>query len=444
MSRVFVLDSDRRPLMPCTSARARLLLHRKRAVVLRRFPFTIILKAAKLDAQVQPLRLKLDPGSRSSGLAIVNDASGEVIFAAEIVHRGERVRKALAKRRAVRRSRRQRKTRYRPSRFENRRCKQGWLAPSLNSRLANLLTWVARLGRWCPIGHLSQELVKFDTALLQEPELSGVEYQHGTLFGFEVRQYLLTKWGWMCAYCGAKGVRLEVDHIRARSLGGSDRVSNLTVACHECNLRKGNRPVEEFLTNSPLVLKHVLAHAKAPLKDAAAVNATRWALHERLQTFGLPIELGTGGRTKWNREIRGLPKMHWLDAANVGASTPDVLHVDGVVLLIIMAVGRGSRQMCRMDRFGFPRTRAKTSRTIQDFRSGDLVEAVVTQGKRVGTYRGRVAVRATGSFDITTSHGTVQGISHRSCILVQRNDGYRYERKSAYSSIESRSVMADL
>jgi hypothetical protein len=248
----------------------------------------------------------------------------------------------------------------------------------------------------------------------------------------------------MCAYCGAKGVPLEVDHIRARSCGGSDRVSNLTVACHECNLRKGNRLVEEFLTNSPLILERVLADAKTPLTDAAVVNATRWALRERLQTFGLPIELGTGGRTKWNRVIRGLPKTHWLDAANVGASTPDVLHVDGIVLLRIMAVGRGSRQMCRMDRFGFPRTRAKTSRTIKGFRSGDLVEAVVTQGKRVGTYQGRVAVRATGSFDITTSHGIVQGISHRSCILVQRNDGYRYERKSAYSSIESRSFIADL
>src|SRR6266478_6260331 len=112
------------------------------------------------------------------------------------------------------------------------------------------------------------------------------------------------------------------------------------------------------------------------------------------------------------------------------ASTPDVLHVEGIVPLLIMAAGRGSRQMCRMDRFGFPRTKPKTARTVRGFRTGDLVKAVVTQGKKVGTYQGRVAVRATGSFDITTSHGTVQGISHRSCVLVQRNDGYRYERKA--------------
>ncbi len=412
MSHVFVLDSDLRPLMPCTSARARLLLRRGRASVWRRFPFTIILKAAKPDARVQPQRL--DPGSRISGLAIIDDSKGRVIFAAEITHRGEGVRNALTRRRAIRRSRRQR-----------------WLAPSLNSRLTNLLTWVARLRRWCPIGHLSLELVRFDTALMQEPELSGVAYQQGTLFGFEVRQYLLTKWGWKCAYCGAKGAPLEVDHLCPRSRGGSDRVSNLIMACHECNLRKGNRSIEEFLKDSPLILERLLAQTKVPLRHAAAVNATRWALYERLQTLGLPIELGTGGRTKWNRVMRGLPKTHWLDAANVGASTPDVLDVEDVVPLLIIAVGRGSRQMCRMDRFGFPRTRAKAVRTVHGFRTGDLVKAVVEQGKNIGTYQGRVAVRTTGSFNITTSHGTVQGISHRTCKLVQRNDGYRYEPREA-------------
>src|SRR5258708_32671343 len=127
---------------------------------------------------------------------MVNDARGEGDFAAKNTHQGEKVRAALARRRAFRPSRRQRKTRYRPARFDNRRRRQGWLAPSLNSRLGNLLTWVARLGRWSPIGYLSQELVRFDTALLQEPELSGVEYQHGTLFGFEVGESLLSKWAW--------------------------------------------------------------------------------------------------------------------------------------------------------------------------------------------------------------------------------------------------------
>src|SRR6185437_4690049 len=110
---------------------------------------------------------------KTTGLALVNDASGEVVWAAELTHRGQQVRKRLTDRHAVRRSRRQRKTRYRPARWQNRRRKPGWLPPSLESRIANISTWVARLRRLCPVGALSQELVKFDTQLMEHPEISG-------------------------------------------------------------------------------------------------------------------------------------------------------------------------------------------------------------------------------------------------------------------------------
>ena len=103
MSRVLVLDQQRRPLMPCTPARARLLLKQKKAAVWRHYPFTLILRVARPDAIVQPLRLKIDPGSKTSGLAVTNDTTGEVVWAAELTHRGEQVHKALQKRAAVRR-----------------------------------------------------------------------------------------------------------------------------------------------------------------------------------------------------------------------------------------------------------------------------------------------------------------------------------------------------
>ena len=93
--------------------------------------------------------------------------------------------------RGVRRSRRQRKTRYRAPRFDNRRRREGWLAPSLESRLANVLTWTRRLMRVCPITEISMEVVKFDTQLLDHPEIAGSEYQQGALAGYEVREYLL-------------------------------------------------------------------------------------------------------------------------------------------------------------------------------------------------------------------------------------------------------------
>ena len=149
MSKVFVVDTEKQPLNPVHPGRARLLLTQGKAAVFRRYPFTIVLKSEVASPHVEPLRVKLAPGSKVTGLAIVNDASGEVVFAAELMHRGQAIKKALDVRRAVRRSRRQRKTRYRQARFANRRKPQGWLPPSLESRISNILTWVNRLRRWC-------------------------------------------------------------------------------------------------------------------------------------------------------------------------------------------------------------------------------------------------------------------------------------------------------
>ena len=60
---------------------------------------------------------------------------------------------------------------------------------------------------------------------MQHPEIQGVEYQQGELFGYEVRAYLLEKWGRQCAYCGAQEVPLQVEHIVCRAQGGSNRVT---------------------------------------------------------------------------------------------------------------------------------------------------------------------------------------------------------------------------
>ena len=231
MSKVFVLDTNKQPLDPIHPGWARKLLDTQQAAVFRQCPFTIILKTERVNPQVQSFRLKLDPGSKTTGLALVNETSGEVVFAAELAHRGQQIKKALDGRRAVRRRRRARHTRYRKPRFANRIRPVGWLAPSLKSRVCNIETWVKRLRKLCPITAISMELVRFDLQALENPEICGIEYQQGTLFGFEVREYLLEKWKRVCAYCGAKGVPLEVEHILCQSRGGTQRVSNLTLAC---------------------------------------------------------------------------------------------------------------------------------------------------------------------------------------------------------------------
>ncbi len=429
MSQVFVLDANKQALNPLHPGRARLLLKQGKAAVYRRYPFTLILACAVEQPTLHPLRIKVDPGSHTTGIALVNDPTGAVVWAAELTHRGEQIKRDLDKRRAARRSRRQRKTRYRKSRCDHRRKRTGTLPPSLESRVCNVLTWVGRLMRLCPVTAISQELARFDTQALEHPDIEGVEYQHGTLAGYEVRVYVLFKWNHQCAYCDAREAPLELDHVQPRSKHGSNRVSNLTLACISCNQRKSNRDVREFLHDDSARLARILAHMKAPLRDAAAVNATRWALNARLKILGLPVEGGSGGETAYNRVMRGLDKTHWLDAVNVGRSTPASLIIKDIVPLHITATGHGSRQMCRMDKYGFPRTGPKQHKRVQGFQTGDLVRAVVTSGTRQGTHVGKVAVRTRGVFNITTAQGVVTDIHHRYCTLIARADGYTYQQR---------------
>ena len=432
MSKVFVLDTEKRPLDPVHPAQARQLLRNKKAAIFRRFPFTIILKESRPDSPATPLRLKLDPGAKFTGIALVDDTTGEVVFAAELKHRGFAIRDSLTSRRQLRRSRRNRKTRYRQPRFLNRTRPEGWLAPSLQSRVENIKTWVERLRKLAPIEAISTELVKFDMQLMRNPEIQGKEYQQGTLAGYETREYLLEKWGRQCAYCGVKDVSLQIEHIHPRAKGGSNSITNLTLSCEKCNTKKGTKDIKEFLSTrgcankkDPSRVEKILKQAKIPLADAAAINTTRYALLEVLKATGLPVETGSGGLTKFNRSQQKLDKTHWIDAACVGTSTP-ILNIKGIKPLLITANGHGTRQMAGTDKFGFP-TRHRSNKQIHyGFSTGDIVKAVVTNGKKVGEYLGRVLCRATGSFDIATKMGRIAGISYKYCSAIHKKDGYSY------------------
>jgi 5-methylcytosine-specific restriction endonuclease McrA len=407
--------------MPCNPARARELLKSGKAAVYRRYPFTIILKDRE-GGDTQPIQVKIDPGSKVTGIAVVVEFKRGLccVWASELTHCGQQIRDELLSRRQLRRGRRTRKLRYRQAKFDNRKRPKGWLPPSLMSRVYNILTWMKRLMRYVPVTHLAMELVKFDTQAMVNPEISGVDYQQGELWGYEVREYLLEKFRRKCVYCGAKNVPLEIEHIIPKSRGGSNRVSNLTLACHTCNQKKGSQTADEF------GYPHVQKLAKAPLKDASAVNATRWKLYQMLQNFYLPIELGTGGRTKYNRAIQNYPKTHWLDAVCVGESGQAVFVSPNHQPLVIKAVGRGNRQMTKPDKYGFPRATRQRKKVYFGFQTGDMAKAMVTSGKKEGTYVGKVTVRASGSFNITTATDMIQGINRRFFKTIHKSDGYTY------------------
>lgn len=421
---VFVLDQNQQPLDPCHPARARELLKSGRAAVFRRYPFTIVLKDREVENSVTKRhRIKIDPGSKTTGIAVVQEPTNRVTTAIEVTHRGQAIRDALLTRRALRRGRRNRKTRYRQPRFLNRTRPDGWLPPSLESRIANIMTWVQRIKKFCPITAISQELVRFDTQALVNPEVSGIEYQRGELFGFEVKEYLLAKWGRKCVYCDTENIPLEIEHIVAKSRGGTNRVSNLTLACHACNQAKGNRLIEQFLTGKPDLLKRILQYAKSPLKDAAAVNATRWELFRKLQQTGLPVETGSGGLTKFNRKTRGIEKSHWADAACAGSSTPGQLLIKGIKPLLVAAKGHGRRQRCGTNRYGFPIRHAPPCKFFMGFGTGDIVKANIPTGKYAGIYTGRIAIRFKPSFKLTAG-GKSFDVHPKYLRVIHKADGF--------------------
>jgi len=532
MSKVAVIDTEKKPLAPCHPAVARRLLKHGRAAIWRKYPFTIILKKSipTSESVTEKCTLSIDPGYKATGLAVVSE-SGDIVFAAALHHRGRQIKKALQTRSGFRRGRRTRNLRYRPARWANRKRKvpvltengwdyqraevregedarksknvfnrvslatfldtryrwerlprtksnkkkkmrwrririehqrvadNGWIAPSLMSRVFNLETWTRRLCKIYPITQLAIENVKFDMQLLEDPDLHGnPQYQQGTLHGYEIREYLLELTWRKCAYCGTGGVPLQVEHIRPKARGGSNRPDNLTMACQPCNEKKGNlwgEDIKEQLGEDfAKKVKKALAQSEKGLADAAAVNTIRWKLVETLKATGLPVLCGTGGKTAYHRNRAGLPKTHYYDAASVAhvPKQPKILydktgsrgiarrwppkHKTPLRVAIIKAVGYGRRDLRKFSvtKPGFNYGERKRS-SGDGFRKFDHVEIKKLSGKRKekgiincfdNTPKGRPCKLRVAYFNPKVKDPRISG-NTKELRLIQRRDGYSYD-----------------
>ena len=422
-NRIFVKSSTGEALMPCHPARARILLNAGKAYCEKVYPFTI--KLTERDTgDLQPVQLKIDPGSRHSGLALVlnGEQHYKVIFGAVIHHKGHLITESLKSRASLRRGRRQRKTRYRPARWSNRKRPEGWLPPSGMSRVMNLSVWTKKFIGLTNVRSISFEKTKFDTHLMVNPEISGVQYQQGTLAGYSVREYLLEKHKRTCVYCGKQNVRLEIEHITPRSREGNDNVSNLTLACSDCNRKKGTKTLDEFLVKKPELIRKIKSNVKKSFADAAQVQAIRNKSLNVLETFGLPVEVSTGAETKFNRIKLGYKKEHWIDAACIGSSGQlvSIYRPDSNNVLDIKAIGRGNRNVLRCDKYGFPvKQKPKTLKRVMGFETGDYIKTVI-KGK---TFNIRMTLKAKPP--MAMFNGT--GSALHKCKLIQKNDGYSYK-----------------
>ena len=409
-----------------TNAEARILIKKKLAVIHKVYPFTIRLRDNSAVLNDRSYTVKIDPGSKHTGVAII-DNKDSVVMLAEIEHRGHIIKRSLGDRRTIRRSRRQRKTRYRESRFQNRTRPEGWLAPSVKSRANNVINFVKKYKKFLNINKVMIENISFNvTQMTSDTKLYGVAYQQGPLYQQKLKSFIFSRSNGKCVYCGAPAQ--EVDHIIPRSSGGTNSTYNLAASCRACNKKKSNLSLKEF---GKLVGKDFskLKPKKLP-KDAAIVQSARNYMIKEIAKIVSNTTAHDAWLTKYNREELGLPKEHYYDALSVGNIENYRFLTDEV--LVISAKGRGSRQMCSMNKYGFPRTSAKGSKSVEGFQTGDIVKAVVTKGLRQGEYFGRVAVKSSGYFKIETKNGVVRDIGYKYCHLIQRGDGYsyNYERRA--------------
>ncbi len=418
--KVFVLSKEGKPLMPTTPRRARVWLKAKRARVVRREPFTIRLRFATGE-HVQPAKVGVDTGSKEVGIAATTN--GEVVFQAE-VHLRDDITEKMTQRRQYRRNRRARKTRYREARYDNRRRPDGWLPPSLHSKAEATVKAMRFIASFLPVGRVRVEVGSFDTQKLQNPDIAHLEYQQGELQGYLLREYVLEKWQRKCAYCEAREVPLEIEHIVPKSRGGSTRASNLTLACHTCNQGKGQQTAAEF------GFPDVQAKAGVPLKDAAHVSSLKSrVVHDLQAVFGEnQVSITYGYETKYKR-IQGLdlPKSHTNDAVAIACEIGEVVKPLEMVHHL-RCLARGQYQ-----RFNGRHSEHKcwAPRKVRGFKLYELVKA---KGG-VGYIAGR---REKGAFvikDVTSGKKLVE-VTPRQLLRVARpTQGWMITRQPVLESI---------
>lgn len=418
---IYVLNKDGQPLMPTSRAgKVRRMLRDGKAKVVRHCPFTIRLLYDTGNI-VQDVSLGIDAGSKQIGISATTETVE--LYAGEVRLRDD-ISKNLTARREFRRGRRNRKTRYRKARFDNRvRSKhKGWLAPSVEAKIETHIRVISDICSVLPVSRITIEVAAFDTQKMQNPEISGIEYQQGALTGYTIREYLAEKFKHKCCYCGTpqgNGIRFEVEHLTPKARGGSNQIVNLGWSCHDCNEKKGELTCEEF--GHPEVRKT----AEVSMKHATHMSIMRWKLYERLKAiYGDRLYLTYGAMTSYRRNAVGLEKTHAVDArcisGNPKAKPSEYIYYQKKVRCHNRRIHKSTISK------GGIRKRNQTVYEVKGFRLFDKVEY---NGQECFIF-GR---RGSGYFDIRKLDGAKvhAGISYKKLRLVETRHTMLTERRMA-------------
>lgn len=298
---IYVRSKEGSVLMPTERCgKIGYLLRHGKAHVVSRVPFVIQLDYDS-TTYTQDVSLGIDAGSKHIGVSASSEK--KEMLAAQVELRSDIV-KLLSTRRELRRTRRNRKTRYREVRFDNRKKKDGWLAPSVEQKIESHLKVIRLVNKLLPITKTTIEVAQFDAQKIKNSDINGEDYQQGEQMGFwNVREYVLARDGHKCVHCKGKSKDpiLNVHHLESRKTGGNSP-SNLVTLCETCHkaYHRG-----EF----DLKIKR-----GSSLRDAAVMNIMRWAVYERAKAEFGNVHLTYGYITKHTRIENGIAKTHAADA----------------------------------------------------------------------------------------------------------------------------------
>jgi hypothetical protein len=318
---VFVKNIRGESLMPCSPRKARLLLREGKAKVINYTPFTIQLTYATGET-VQEVSIGIDLGTKHTGIAVTSE--NKVLAKGEIEVRQD-VKNLLDTRRTYRRGRRTRKIRYRKPRFNNRKRAEGWLPPSIQSRLDNTFRWIDRFVSLVPHPTLTIEVGKFDAQKMMNPDIKGEEYQQGQTLGYhDVRYFVFARDKYTCQVCKkSKDKIFNTHHIIYRSHGGSDRADNLITVCTDCHTHENHQKGKVFW-------RWMVEGKKLPsYKEGAFMNIFRQRVFRKYPQ----AKITYGSITTPRRKELGLGKTHYNDAIaisgieDIGSNTDNTFKI---------------------------------------------------------------------------------------------------------------------
>lgn len=472
---VFIKDSNGNPIGIIHPAVCRKLLKQRKAFVTSRHPFGIQLKKGEIyPYTIRDLSIGIDPGVKHTGISIFKEVNKgtyihRYVYYSGVIEHKSNISKKLANRRAYRQNRNSRKKRQgkrwrsiskaRLSELYQKGWvkrdpiakKPNWLPPSVRARLENIANMLRRLLRFLPRynnQHIYIEDVKFT------PEAVDNAFKNNTGITSYKRAYIFHRDGHKCQYCGYDFIKNkfkrkpEIDHIYPKSRGGGNERHNLILSCQKCNQDKGNRLLNEWdcgYKRKPYVDKIIKRgyrpaqfrysglstitrqHLPLFIMDSVVTDNTSYVTYmdKKIIHRGIPdVSSHQGWNTQRNREINGLPKEHYIDAACVG---PVGISVDmrTEVYTEMRYVGYRNRQFVVLDKYGFPKKnkpKPKSKRSIKGLMMGDMVKYRCSNNVCLDYI---FSVRQDGVVSVRKDKREIF-ITKHIMSLVYKNDGWRF------------------